>query len=59
MKKIFIFLFAIVFYSTSFLTNNIFAEIKVPGSGGINYFSLHGGPARTRTWDQYIMRVLM
>ena len=39
MKKIFIFLFAIVFYSTSFLTNNIFAEIKVPGSGGINYWN--------------------
>ena len=39
MKKIFVFLFAIVFYSTSFLTNNIFAEIKVPGSGGINYWN--------------------
>ena len=39
MKKIFIFLFAIVFYSTLFLTNNIFAEIKVPGSGGINYWN--------------------
>ena len=39
MKKIFIFLFSIVFYSTSFLTNNIFAEIKVPGSGGINYWN--------------------
>ena len=34
MKKIFLFLSAIVFYSTLFLTNNIFAEIKVPGSGG-------------------------
>ena len=36
MKKIFIFLFAIVFYSALFLTNNIFAEIKVTGSGGIH-----------------------
>ena len=39
MKKIFLFLSAIVFYSTLFLTNNIFAEIKVPGSGGINYWN--------------------
>jgi hypothetical protein len=39
MKKIFLFLYAIVFYSTLFLTNNIFAEIKVPGSGGINYWN--------------------
>ena len=39
MRKIFIVLFAIIFYSTSFLTNNIFAEIKVPGSGGINYWN--------------------
>ena len=38
-KKIFLFLSAIVFYSTLFLTNNIFAEIKVPGSGGINYWN--------------------
>ena len=26
----------LVFYSTLFLTNNIFAEIKVTGSGGIH-----------------------
>ena len=39
MKKIFIVLIALVFYSTLFLTNNIFAEIKVPGSGGINYWN--------------------
>ena len=39
MKKIFLFLSTIVFYSTLFLTNNIFAEIKVPGSGGINYWN--------------------
>ena len=36
MKKIFIVLIALVFYSTLFLTNNIFAEIKVTGSGGIH-----------------------
>ena len=39
MKKIFIVLIALVFYSTLFLTNNIFAEIKVPGSGGIHYWN--------------------
>ena len=39
MKKIFIVLITLVFYSTLFLTNNIFAEIKVPGSGGINYWN--------------------
>ncbi len=39
MKKIFIVLIALVFYSSLFLTNNIFAEIKVPGSGGINYWN--------------------
>ena len=39
MKKIFLFLSTIVFYSTLFLTNNIFAEIKVPGSGGINFWN--------------------
>ncbi len=39
MKKIFLFLIAILLCSTSFLTNNIFAEIKVPGSGGINYWN--------------------
>ena len=36
MKKIFIVLITLVFYSTLFLTNNIFAEIKVTGSGGIH-----------------------
>ena len=33
MKKFIIILFSL------FLTNNIFAEIKVPGSGGINYWN--------------------